>query len=126
MATNFDFSRGVTKEVLATSTIVAGDPVRVGDLVGVSLTDAELSEDGVNYYCTVAFEGVMSNIGATNGLSSAAINQGAGIYTATAAGSANIAVKVTFTTTASTNKLFGYTLNTRASNTGNLEIKVVN
>lgn len=126
MAINMDISRGVTKSVLATDTIVSGDPVRVGNLVGVALTDATLSEDGTNYYATVAFEGVFTNVGAINGLTSAAINQGTAIYTDTAAGSNNIAVKANFTTTASTNKLFGYTLNKRASNTGNLEIKVVN
>ena len=93
--------------------------------MGVAMTSAILKEDG-NYYSTVAFEGVLSNVGVANGLASAAINQGTAIYTATAAGAANIAVKVTFTTTASTNKLWGVTLNTRASNTGNLEIKVVN
>jgi len=125
MANLHDISRGVTKEVRATNTIVANDPVRVGDAVGVAMTSAILKEDG-NYYSTVAFEGVLSNVGVANGLASAAINQGTAIYTATAAGAANIAVKVTFTTTASTNKLWGVTLNTRASNTGNLEIKVVN
>jgi predicted RecA/RadA family phage recombinase len=125
MATLHDFSRGVTKEVRAASTIVANDPVRVGDLVGVAMTNALLKED-TNYYVTVAFEGVLSNVGTANGLSSAAINQGVPIYTATAAGANNVATKIVFTTTASTNKLFGYTLNTRASNTGNLEIKVVN
>lgn len=125
MATKFDFSRGVTKEVRAAEGIVSNDPVRVGDLVGVAMTDALLGDDGA-YYVTVAFEGVLSNVGTENGLTSAAVNQGVPIYTATAAGAANIATKVTFTTTASTNKLFGHTLNTRATNTGNLEIRVVN
>lgn len=125
MANLLDISRGVTKEVVATNTIVAGDPVRVGNLVGVALTKAIQKED-TNYYVTVGFEGVFSNIGTANGLSSAAVTQGTAIYTDTAAGASNIAVKANLTTTVSTNKLFGFTLNTRASNTGNLEIKVVN
>jgi len=125
MALNFDISRGTTKTVSVTSTIVAGDPVLVGLLVGVALTTAELAPDGL-YYSTVAFDGVLSNIGVANGLVSGAVNQGAGIYTTTTAGAANIGVKATLTTTVGTNKLFGYTLNTRASVTGNLEIKVVN
>ena len=125
MSNVMDYTRGVTKEVVATSTIVAGDPVRVGNLVGVALTKAILKED-TNYYATVALEGVFTNVGAINGLSSAAITQGTAIFTDTAAGANNIAVKANLTTTVSTNKAFGFTLNTRASNTGNLEIKVVN
>jgi len=125
MALNFDISRGVTKSVNMTSTVVAGDPVLVGLLVGVALTNAALADDGL-YYSTVAFEGVLSNVGVANGLVSGAVNQGAGIYTTTAAGAANIGVKAALTTTVGTNKLFGYTQNTRASVTGNLEIKVVN
>lgn len=126
MALVHDISRGATKSVKVEDTIVAGDPVRVGSLVGVALTNALKSEDGTTYFSTVAFEGVFTNVGAINGLTSAAVTQGTAIYTDTAAGTANIGVKANFTTTASTNKLFGYTLNTRASNTGNLEIKVVN
>lgn len=125
MALNFDISRGVTKSVNMTSTVVAGDPVLVGLLVGVALTNAALADDGL-YYSTVAFEGVLSNVGVANGLVSGAVNQGSGIYTTTAAGAANIGVKAALTTTVGTNKLFGYTQNTRASVTGNLEIKVVN
>lgn len=126
MAVNFDFSRGVTKEVIATSTINSGDPVRVGNLVGVALTKAARKDASSPYYITVGLEGVLSNVGTGNGLSTAAINQGVAIYTDTAAGSDNIAVKANLTTTVSTNKLFGYTLNTRANTSGNLEIKVVN
>ena len=125
MALNFDISRGVTKSVSVASTVVANDPVVVGLLVGVALTNAALSDDGL-YYSTVGFEGVLSNVGVANGLASGAITQGAGIYTSTAAGAANIGVKATLTTVITANKLFGYALNTRASVTGNLEIKVVN
>lgn len=126
MATRMDFNRGVTKEVSVASTVVANDPVRVGDLMGVAMTNALLADDGL-YYSTVAFTGVYSSVG-TGDIASGAVNQGAPIYTSTAAGAANIGVKATLTTSdgAGANDLFGYTLNTRVGVTGNLEIKVVN
>lgn len=113
MATNFDMHRGVTKVVPTTADLESGDPVRVGDLVGVLLTNEE------GGYATVAFEGVLTD----SSLGSESIDPGTPIYTSTAAGSNNIAVKATLTTTKSTNLLFGHTLNVRTG-TGLTEIKV--
>lgn len=134
MAIRMDYNRGITKEVIVASSgdpltpnVEIGDPVRVGELVGVAMTAPILGDDG-NYWATVAFQGVLSSVG-TEHLASAAITQGTPIYTSTAAGSANAAVTATLTTAAGSepgNKLFGYVLNTRVGNTGNLEIKVVN
>lgn len=124
MALKMDFSRGVTKEVVVQSTVVSDDPVRVGELVGVAMTDALLGDDG-SHYATVAFEGVYTSVG-TSDIASSATPQGTPIYTSTAAGASNIGVKATLTKTATDNKLFGYTQNTRVTNGGNLEIKVVN
>lgn len=122
MATNFDMSRGQTKEVLVESTVESGDPVRVGGLVGVAETDAAQMEDGL-YYSTVAFTGVLT---ARNGeLATATIRQGTPIYTSTAAGTNNIGVTATLTTTVGTNTLFGYALNDR-STTDPLEIRLAN
>ena len=123
MATNFDHSRGVTKSVKVENTVASGQPVRVGSLMGVALTDAELGDDGA-YYATVAFQGVLTSVGTAH-IASAAVTQGTPIYTSTAAGSSNIGVTATLTTTASGNTVFGYTLNTRVTNGGNLEIRLV-
>lgn len=127
MAIRMDYNRGITKEVRVAEAVVSGDPVRVGELVGVAMTDALEGDDGA-FWATVALQGVLSSVG-TEHIASAAVNQGTPIYTSTAAGSANLGVVATLTTAAGAeggNKLFGYTLNTRVGNTGNLEIKVVN
>lgn len=136
MAIRMDYNRGVTKEVIVDSSgdpltpnVEIGDPVRVGELVGVAMTAPILGDDG-KYWATVAFQGVLSSVG-TEHIASAAVDQGTPIYTSTTAGAANAAVTATLTTDAddgdSTDyKLFGYVLNTRDGNTGNLEIKVVN
>lgn len=121
MALNFDRDRGDTKEVKVQNSIVSGNIVRVGDLLGVAETKATLGEDG-SYYSTVGFPGVVT---VTTELASATIYQGTPIYTATAAGSNNIGVLAALTTTASTNRLVGYTLNDR-SGTGKVEIRLAN
>ena len=127
MAIRMDYNRGITKEVRVAEAVASGDPVRVGELVGVAMTDAIEGDDGA-FWATVALQGVLSSVG-TEHIASAAVNQGTPIYTSTGAGSANLGVVATLTTAAGAeggNKLFGYTLNTRVGNTGNLEIKVVN
>jgi len=123
MAITFDYTAGVTMDAVVQSSVVSGNPVRIGSIMGVALTDAEQREDG-NYYATVGIQGVLASVGTTH-IASAAVNQGTAIYTSTAAGSANIGVAATLTTTSSGNTLFGYTLNTRSKNDGNLLIKLV-
>ena len=120
MAVNFDMNRGTTESVKVANTVVSGDVVRVGDLVGVAETSAALGADG-NYWATVAFDGVIT---VTTQLSSATIYQGTAIYTATAAGANNVGVTAALTTTVSTNKLVGYTLNDRTT-TGKVEIRLL-
>jgi predicted RecA/RadA family phage recombinase len=114
MAVNYDKDRGVTKEVKVANTVVSGNIVRVGDLLGVAETSAALGADG-SYYATVGFPGVVT---VTTELASA-------IYTATAAGANNLGVLAALTTTVSTNRLVGYTLNDRAL-TGKVEIRLAN
>lgn len=121
MATNYDFTRGVTKEVKVASTVVSGNIVRVGDLVGVAETSAALAGDGA-YYATVGFPGVVT---VTTELASATVYQGTPIYTTTAAGTNNLGVLAALTTTVGTNRLVGHTLNDRAL-TGKVEIRLAN
>lgn len=113
MADNFDMNRGVTKVVPATTGIKSGDPVVVGALMGVALTDE------VGGFATVGLEGVFYD----ESLASATIHPGTVIYTSTAAGANNIAVKATLTTTVGTNEVFGIALNSRTAK-GITEIKV--
>lgn len=122
MATLFDMNRGLTATVKVASTIVSGNPVRVGGLMGVAEIDAFLGEDG-SYYSTVAFGGVLTDVDADL-LASGTLNQGDAIYTSTAAGAAGIGTLVALDTT-DTGDLYGYVLNDRAT-TGKVDIKVVN
>jgi predicted RecA/RadA family phage recombinase len=121
MAVNYDKDRGVTKEVKVANTVVSGNIVRVGDLLGVAETSAALGADG-SYYATVGFPGVVT---VTTELASATVYQGTAIYTATAAGANNLGVLAALTTTVSTNRLVGYTLNDRTL-TGKVEIRLAN
>jgi predicted RecA/RadA family phage recombinase len=119
MAVNFDYSRGVTKEVKVQNTVVSGNVVRVGDLFGVAETSAALGADGA-YWATVSFRGVLT---VSTELASATIYQGTSIYSATAVGTNNIGVAATLTTTAAGGTLVGKTLNDRVL-TGKVEIRL--
>lgn len=122
MATLFDMNRGLTKGVKVESTVVSGDPVRVGGLMGVAEIDAWQDEAG-DYWSTVAFAGVLTDVNAGL-LASGTLNQGDAIYTSTAADANGVGVTAALDTT-DTGDLFGYVLNDRTT-TGKVEIKVVN
>jgi len=121
MAVNFDRDRGDTKEVKVQNTVVSGNIVRVGDLVGVAETSAALGADG-SYYSTVGFPGVVT---VTTELAAGTVYQGTAIFTTAVAGTNNIGVLAALTTTVGTNKLVGYTLNDRTGS-GKVEIRLAN
>lgn len=122
MAVNFDRDRGDTKEVKVANTVVSGNIVRVGDLFGVAETSAALSAGDGAYYSTVGFPGVVT---VSTELAAATIYQGTSIYSATAAGTNNLGVLATLTTTAAGGTLVGKTLNDRTGS-GKVEIRLAN
>lgn len=83
------------------STVVSGDLVQVGQVVGVAQQDAVQGEDG-NYYATLKLDGVFKFT------SSAAFAAGGNVYL-TSAGVINA--------TASGNKFIGHALKAKATTT---------
>lgn len=110
---------GNAESVSVASTIVSGDVVRKGSLVGIAQIKAELGRDGL-YYSTLALEGI-ANVTFTG-----AVEVGAPIYTTTAApADGSPGVVATLTTTASTNKFVGIATRTKATGVGTLWFKLV-
>lgn len=80
------------------STVVSGDLVQVGQIVGIAEHDAKIGEDG-NYYATLKLSGVFELA------TSVAVTVGAAMYV-TSAG--------VVTTVATSNKFIGHALKAKA------------
>lgn len=92
------------------STVVSGDLVQVGQVVGVAQQDAVLGEDG-NYYVTLKLDGVFKLT------SSAAFAVGGNVYL-TSAGVVNA--------TASGNKFIGHAIKAKSTTTaGDVYVRLV-
>jgi len=92
------------------STVVSGDLVQVGQVVGVAQQDAVLGEDG-NYYATLKLDGVFKFT------TSVAVTVGANVYV-TSAGVINV--------TASGNKFIGHAIAAKTGTTaGDVYVRLV-
>lgn len=96
-------------------TILSGEFVWISDgLVGVAETDSELREDG-RYWATIR------HIGGFIGTTSDAVAVGAALYLASAATHGTA-----LTTTASSNKLVGYSMTRKGGTAGNVTVRINN
>jgi predicted RecA/RadA family phage recombinase len=92
------------------STVVSGDLVQVGQVVGVAQQDAVLGEDG-NYYATLKLDGVFKFS------TLVAVTVGANVYV-TSAGVINV--------TASGNKFIGHAIKAKTTTTaGDVYVRLV-
>lgn len=98
MALNEIYKDGNELVLPVASTVVSGDLVQVGALVGVAQHDAKVGEDG-NYYATLKLNGVFKFT------TSVAVTVGAAVYV-TSAGVINV--------TASGNKFIGHAVKAKA------------
>lgn len=105
---------GNAESVQVEETVVSGDVVRAGSMIGIAQIDATVGDDGL-FYSTLALEGI------AHATISGAVAQGQAIYTSTAAGAAGLGVKATLSTaTTAGAKLVG--IATRAKGTGSGEV----
>lgn len=98
MALNEIYKDGNELVLPVASTVVSGDLVQVGALVGVAQHDAKIGEDG-NYYATLKLNGVFKFT------TSVAVSVGAAVYV-TSGGVINV--------TASGNKFIGHAVKAKA------------
>ncbi len=103
---------GNAESVPVPDTIVSGDLVRVGSLVGIAQIDATEGEDG-NFYTTLALEGI------AHSPITGAVTVGQPLYTATAGPGV-----ATLTTTATSNKAVGIATRAKGSGAGQVWYKL--
>lgn len=110
MALNEIYKDGNELVLPVASTVVSGDLVQVGALVGLAQRDAALGEDG-NYYTTLKFNGVAKLT------TSVAVTVGAAVYL-TSGGVVNV--------TASGNKFIGHAVTAKAgTSAGDIYVRLV-
>lgn len=104
---------GNAESVPVPNTVVSGDLVRVGHLVGIAQIDATVGNDGL-FYTTLAIEGI------AHSPITGAVTTGAPLYTATAGPG-----KATLTTTATGGKLVGIATRPKGTGAGEVWYKLV-
>ena len=110
MALNETYKDGNELVLPVASTVVSGDLVQVGQIVGLAQRDAAVGEDG-NYYTTLKLNGVAKLS------TSVAVTVGAAVYL-TSGGVVNV--------TASGNKFIGHAVTAKAgTSAGDVYVRLV-
>lgn len=110
MALNEIYTKGDELVFPVASTVVSGNLVQVGQIVGVAQKNAVLGEDG-NYYTTLKLNGVFKLT------TSVAVTVGQAVYV-TSAGVVNV--------TATSNKFIGHAIKAKTTSTaGDVYVRLV-